>query len=578
MHYMLLQKATKLLITTTVVAIAALSAGSIGQTPVASASAPDYDIPNGHFFTQTAPPGSAPGAGFSITDDNGIPFWTVYQRDGGLLQLGFPLTRRFIRDGFVTQVLQKAVLQWHSGTGRVEFVNVLDEMNNHGLDDWLAERLVPRHLMTDDGHLPWAEIVRTRLALLNDSDALRRAYHAVPDPMRFYGLPTTGVVDYGPMETIRLQRAALQLWKVKTDFAEPGQVVVANGGDLAFQAGLFPAGPRVPLPSPLFSDAPPATGDAVTGAAVEESDSSTPQSTDDTVTDAPVEEADSTTSESTEDPAADTTVEETDTGPPQPTGDAVIDRVNTWRAIAGMPAIAMSAELMRAAQSHADYYIANADHPSIGQIGVHREQPGLPGFTGQSIYDRAKAAGYPGNWIDEDISFDTDAVENVDIFVTTVFHRFALLHPSTVAVGYGVASGNGRGITVINIGLEPSHQPGVDLPAVYPAPGQSGVPRLWYAYESPDPVPGLPRPVGSPLTVSFLLGQTVEWGPVSLTSANGDPVEVVVVRSNWRRSIGITPARPLLAGTEYTATVSGTVDGQPFSKTWSFTTAQSAES
>ena len=578
MHYMLLQKATKLLITTTVVAIAALSAGSIGQTPVASASAPDYDLPNGHFFTQTAPPGSAPGAGFSITDDNGIPFWTVYQRDGGLLQLGFPLTRRFIRDGFVTQVLQKAVLQWHSGTGRVEFVNVLDEMNNHGLDDWLAERLVPRHLMTDDGHLPWAEIVRTRLALLNDSDALRRAYHAVPDPMRFYGLPTTGVVDYGPMETIRLQRAALQLWKVKTDFAEPGQVVVANGGDLAFQAGLFPAGPRVPLPSPLFSDAPPATGDAVTGAAVEESDSSTPQSTDDTVTDAPVEEADSTTSESTEDPAADTTVEETDTGPPQPTGDAVIDRVNTWRAIAGMPAIAMSAELMRAAQSHADYYIANADHPSIGQIGVHREQPGLPGFTGQSIYDRAKAAGYPGNWIDEDISFDTDAVENVDIFVTTVFHRFALLHPSTVAVGlrhrqrqwtrnHGDKHRSGAFAST-----------GVDLPAVYPAPGQTGVPRLWYAYESPDPVPGLPRPVGSPLTVSFLLGQTVEWGPVSLTSANGDPVEVVVVRSNWRRSIGITPARPLLAGTEYTATVSGTVDGQPFSKTWSFTTAQSAES
>ena len=552
---MLLQKATKLLLA--LVVVAALIGDSAGQTPIAVAAAPDYDIPNGHFFTQTAPPGSESGAGFSITDDDGVPFWTVYQRDGGLLQLGFPLTRRFIRDGFVTQVLQKAVLQWHPGTGRVEFVNILDEMNNYGMDGWLAERLVPRHLMTDDGHLPWAEIVRTRLELLDASDELRRAYETVPDPMRFYGLPTTGVVDYGPMETIRLQRAALQLWKVKTDFAEPGQVVVANGGELAFQAGLFPAGARVPLPSPQSAGPPQSTDDTATSATVEEADGSPPQSTGDT--------------------GAAVAVEEADSDPPQSTGDSVIDRVNMWRAIAGMPGIAMSPELMRAAQSHANYYIANADHPSVAQIGVHREQPGRPGFTGESIYDRAKAAGYAGNWIDEDISFSTDAVENVDMFVTTVFHRFALLHPSSVAVGYGVAGGNGRGITVINIGLDRSHQPGVDLPAVYPAPGQSGVPRLWYAYESPDPVPGLPRPVGSPLTVSFLLGQNVEWGPVSLTAANGDPVEVVVVESNWRRSIGITPVKPLLEGTEYFAAVSGTVDGRPFSKTWSFTTARPAE-
>ena len=520
-----------------VVVVTALIADTAGQTPVAHAAAPDYDIPNGHFFTQTAPAGSESGAGFSITDDGGVPFWTVYQRDGGLLQLGFPLTRRFVRDGFVTQVLQKAVLQWHPGTGRVEFVNILDEMNNYGMDGWLAERLVPRHLMTDDGHLPWAEIVRTRLELLGASDELRRAFEAAPDPLRIYGLPTSRVVDYGPMESIRLQRAALQLWKVKTEFAEPGQVVVANGGELALKAGLFPASARVPLRSPQSAGPPQSTGDAATGVTEEEADGSRPQST----------------------------------------GDSVIDRVNTWRAIAGLPGIAMNAELMRAAQNHASYYIANAGHPSMAQIGVHREQAGRPGFTGESIHDRAKAAGYAGSWIDEDINFSTDAVDNVDLFVTTVFHRFALLHPSSVAVGYGIASGNGREITVINIGLDRSHQPGVDLPAVYPAPGQGGVPRLWYAYESPDPAPGLPRPVGSPLTVSFLLGQNVEWGPVSLAPANGGPVEVVVVESRWRRSIGITPVRPLLAGTEYFAAVSGAVDGRPFSRTWSFTTARPAE-
>ncbi len=541
---------------------AALVADAASQTPIAYAAAPDYDIPNGHFFTQTAPAGSESGAGFSITDD-GVPFWTVYQRDGGLLQLGFPLTRRFIRDGFVTQVLQKAVLQWHPGPGRVEFVNILDEMNNHGMDGWLAERLVPRHLMTDDGHLPWAEIVRTRLELLGASDKLRSTFEAAPEPLRIYGLPTSRVIDYGPMESIRLQRAALQLWKVKTDFAEPGQVVVANGGELALRAGLFPASARAPLRSPQSAGPPQPGDDAVAEVTVTEVAVAEVAVTEVAVTEVPVEEV---------------PVEEDNSAPPQSTGDPVIDRVNMWRVIAGIPGIAKNAELMRAAQSHADYYIANADHPSMAQIGVHREQPGRPGFTGESIFDRAKAAGYAGNWIDEDISLSTDAVDNVDMFVTTVFHRFALLHPSSVAVGYGVASGNGREITVINIGLDRSHQPGVDLPAVYPAPGQSGVPRLWYAYESPDPVPGLPRPVGSPLTVSFLLGQNVEWGPVTLAPANGGPVEVVVVESRWRRSIGITPVKPLLPGTEYFASVSGGVDGRPFSKTWSFTTARPSES
>ena len=64
MRYMLLQKATKLLIALTVVAVAALSAGSIGQTPVASASAPDYDIPNGHFLLKPRRRGLPPARAF----------------------------------------------------------------------------------------------------------------------------------------------------------------------------------------------------------------------------------------------------------------------------------------------------------------------------------------------------------------------------------------------------------------------------------------------------------------------------------------------------------------------------------
>ncbi|HEY2595557.1 MAG TPA: cellulase family glycosylhydrolase, partial [Chloroflexota bacterium] len=43
--------------------------------------AADYDVPGGHFFTQTNGNGST--AGFSVTDDGGIPMWTSLKSLGG---------------------------------------------------------------------------------------------------------------------------------------------------------------------------------------------------------------------------------------------------------------------------------------------------------------------------------------------------------------------------------------------------------------------------------------------------------------------------------------------------------------
>ena len=104
---------------------------AFGGNPAQAEMPPDYDIPGGHFFTQGAPAGSPAGSGFGVTDDQGIPFWSTYQDEGGLLRMGYPLSGRFLRDGLVTQVMQKAVFQWHPGARVVEFVNVLDEHAVH---------------------------------------------------------------------------------------------------------------------------------------------------------------------------------------------------------------------------------------------------------------------------------------------------------------------------------------------------------------------------------------------------------------------------------------------------------------
>lgn len=87
------------------------------------------------------------------------------------------------------------------------------------------------------------------LALLDLYPQLKAAYFAVDDPFGRYGLPMS-VKDYGNVVVVRGQRAVLQQWKVPTPWAAAGQVVVANGGDVAKEAGLFPEDALRPVPPP----------------------------------------------------------------------------------------------------------------------------------------------------------------------------------------------------------------------------------------------------------------------------------------------------------------------------------------
>src|SRR5688572_5594817 len=82
--------------------------GAFAQTLPSRQTLRDYDVVNGHYYTQT---GAGEDAGFAITDEGGIPLWSEFQRLGGVAALGFPVSRRFTWEGFVVQATQKAVLQ-----------------------------------------------------------------------------------------------------------------------------------------------------------------------------------------------------------------------------------------------------------------------------------------------------------------------------------------------------------------------------------------------------------------------------------------------------------------------------------
>ncbi len=218
----------------------------------------DFDVVNGYYFTEA---GGSPSydQGYSITNTDGVPLWSEFQRLGGVGALGYPVSRRFTWDGFVVQATQKAVLQWRPDLGRAVFVNVFDELSRAGKDDWLlAYRLIPKPAaFPNEAGLSFDQIVQDRLHLLDSYPELRAAYLNDPDPITDNGLPVAPVADVGPALVLRAQRRAFQLWKTAMPFAAPGQVTVVNAGDLAKEAGLFPAEAVQPEPASAQIATPP---------------------------------------------------------------------------------------------------------------------------------------------------------------------------------------------------------------------------------------------------------------------------------------------------------------------------------
>jgi len=213
---------------------------------------PDYDIPNGHFYTQANGQGGAGGSGYSVLDDDQATMWSEFQRLGGVSALGYPISQRYsLPDGLTYQAFQKAILQWDPTVRTARFSNIFDQLSAAGRDSWLSafKQTPPSRDWSADQGQPWEKVLANHLAVLDANPAIKAAYQADPFAVDHFGLPM-GYNDFGPVAVLRAQRAVFQQWKVATQFATTGQVLVANGGDNAKDAGLIPASAAVPQPAP----------------------------------------------------------------------------------------------------------------------------------------------------------------------------------------------------------------------------------------------------------------------------------------------------------------------------------------
>ncbi len=217
----------------------------------------DWAVRGGQFFTQAnGAPVSASRKGFPVTDAANVSFWSSYQYFGGPGVLGYPVSTRFQWRGRQVQLTQRALLQWWPEARETRLVNLLDELHDAGYDDrLLVERWVPRQQsFAAERGLTFEQVKAARLALLDADPSIGRAYYSVPDPVQTFGLPTSPVLDLGPVRAIRTQRGVLQHWKVDMAWARSGDVTAVLAGDLARDLGLFgsstapfvPADPMAP--------------------------------------------------------------------------------------------------------------------------------------------------------------------------------------------------------------------------------------------------------------------------------------------------------------------------------------------
>ncbi len=254
---------------------------------------------------------------------------------------------------------------------------------------------------------------------------------------------------------------------------------------------------------------------------------------------------------------------------PVPVGPRELQQINRYRAAAGVQPAQINPALDAAAESHVRYYDANRGNPGLAGMGLHSETAGKPEFTGATMSDRARAAGYSGGTVTENAGYG--ALESaLEWYMNSINHRLPLIHPSALDIGYEVSASSG--FSIIDVGLR-RDELSITLPSVYPGPDATDVPISWDGGETPNPAPGLSRPLGYPITVAFAIYQQVAWKSFALVDPDGQPVDIVISKTDWMRAAAIIPKKPLRPGTTYTVRVEAVADGEPIAKEWTFTTS-----
>jgi len=181
-----------------------------------------------------------------------------------------------------------------------------------------------------------------------------------------------------------------------------------------------------------------------------------------------------------------------------------LDRVNFWRALAGLTTVSNDQNLSAAAENHSRYLVKHGLEGKLKELdagGAHNEDPSDPWYTTSGLGAAKNADVDPPCRGCPSLS----ASQEIDGFIAIPFHRLAILDPDLENVGYGSHTEGGLAAAVLY--LPPSFVSPTTFrtPIEFPPNGAS-VELASYESEWPDPLSscaGYASPAGLPITLEL---------------------------------------------------------------------------
>jgi uncharacterized protein YkwD len=243
---------------------------------------------------------------------------------------------------------------------------------------------------------------------------------------------------------------------------------------------------------------------------------------------------------------------------------AVVERLNRYRAAAGLNTVVLDEKLSIGCRRHAEYLGKNADVLNKRKAPVDDEDATLPWFSAEGLRSAKQSLIFT--------NAPTPVVQ-IDELMGTFASRVHLLDPNLRRVGYGCYHDVGRGWRCV---LDSNGGRGDGRIVLYPAPKQSDVPTIGY-----DQFAAVNSPVGFPITVMFPPRANLRKATAALLDVDDMNVECRVTSPEAplaanapRNVVSVHPLQPLRAGHTYLVTVSVIVDGDEWRQSWRFTTAK----
>ncbi|MEZ2354182.1 CAP domain-containing protein [Caballeronia sp. RCC_10] len=260
---------------------------------------------------------------------------------------------------------------------------------------------------------------------------------------------------------------------------------------------------------------------------------------------------------------------------------AAFNLLNQQRQQCGFPALQENTALDQATAAHAQYMQSN-------NVFSDTEVSGNPGFTGATFSDRAAHFGYTQDNGSIGVSggFYTGATwtetqygeQAVYGLVSGVYHIAIAASPTnTVGIGKVATTYNGFPEEFYSLNLTNYQQVTTNSPLTFPCQGTTGV-----AYSAGGEIPAPPATSGNwgtPVAVAGNPTDTIVMQTGTMTDSSSHVIALRVLDSakdpnkilpKW---IGVAyPATPLSPNSQYTVSLTGTINGAAFSRTFTFTT------